>query len=61
MSHYVLQANAAMSREMNALKAQIAELKSMMRLNFDLSMDIQRSIRQEVAAAVAGALQGRIY
>lgn len=55
----LFQATAAMSREMNALKAQIAELKNMMRMSFDVQLDIQRAIRQEVAAAVQGALRGK--
>ena len=35
------------------MKTQLAELKQMMRVSFDLQMDIQRSIRQEVAAALS--------
>ena len=50
------QANAAMSREMRSLKSQMQELKTMMRLSFDLQLDIQRSIRQEVAAALKDTL-----
>ena len=41
-----------MSREMNALKAQLKEMRQMMKLQFDLTLDIQRSVRQEVAAAM---------
>ena len=48
--------NHATRSEIRSLKAQIEELKSMMRLNFDLQLDIQRAIRQEVAAAMAQAL-----
>ena len=50
-----LQSNAAMTAEMKALKAQVKELKNMMKMSFDLQMDIQRSIRQEVAAAMCNA------
>ena len=39
---------------MKQMKAQVLELKQMMRVSFDLQLDIQRSIRQEVAAALAG-------
>ena len=39
--------------EMQEMKSQLAELKQMMRVSFDLQMDIQRSIRQEVAAALS--------
>lgn len=35
------------------MKAQLLELKQMMRVSFDLQLDIQRAIRQEVAAALA--------
>lgn len=42
-----------MHREMQEMKSQLAELKQMMRVSFDLQMDIQRSIRQEVAAALS--------
>ena len=49
------QTNLHLSRELQSLKAQMEEMKNMMRLSFDLQMDIQRAIRQEVAAAVASA------
>ena len=42
-----------MNREMAAMKSQIAELKSMMELSFNMQMEIQRAIRQEVSAALA--------
>ena len=42
-----------MHHEMQEMKSQLAELKQMMRVSFDLQMDIQRSIRQEVAAALS--------
>lgn len=41
-----------MTREMSAMKAQIAQLSNMLKMSLDIQMDIQRSIRQEVAAAV---------
>lgn len=40
-------------REMQDMKTQLAELKQMMRVSFDLQLDIQRSIQQEVAAALS--------
>ncbi|KAL5022466.1 hypothetical protein ScPMuIL_001621 [Solemya velum] len=46
------QTNLHMSREINRLKTQMEELKSMVRLSFDLQLDIQRSIHQEVSAAL---------
>jgi len=52
------QSHTHMSREIQSLKAQMSEMKNMLKLTFDLQMDIQRAIRQEVAAAmsqVAGA------
>ena len=45
-----------MSREMKALKSQMAELKNMLKLSLDIQRDTQRAIRQEVAAALATAL-----
>ena len=42
-----------MSREMRALKTQMAELKAMLRMSMDMQLDTQRAIRQEVAAALA--------
>lgn len=47
--------NAATSREVRSLRAQVEELKTMMRLSFDMQLDIQRAIRQEVAAAMVNA------
>ena len=45
--------NDEVHQEMREMKTQLAELKQMMRVSFDLQMDIQRSIRQEVAAALS--------
>ena len=45
-----------MSRELAALKAQMQEMKNMMKVSFDLQLDIQRAIRQEVAAGLAAAM-----
>ncbi|XP_035675224.1 uncharacterized protein LOC118414971 [Branchiostoma floridae] len=39
--------------EMQSLRAEIDELKNMVRVSFDLQLDLQRAIRQEVAAAMA--------
>ena len=39
------------------MKAQLLEMKQLMRLSFDLQLDIQRSIRQEVAAAFSTQCQ----
>lgn len=47
------QTNLYLSRELAALKAQMQEMKNMMKVSFDLQLDIQRSIRQEVAAGLA--------
>lgn len=38
---------------MASLKAQVEEIKSMLKVSFDLQLDIQRAIRQEVAAAMS--------
>lgn len=46
-----------MKQEMNEMKAQLLEMKQLMRLSFDLQLDIQRSIRQEVAAAFSAQCQ----
>ncbi|KAH3786559.1 uncharacterized protein LOC127843164 [Dreissena polymorpha] len=54
------QTNLHLSREISALKAQLLEMKNMMKISFDLQMDIQRSIRQEVAAGIAAASGGAI-
>lgn len=50
------QTNLYMSRELAALKAQMQEMKNMMKVSFDLQLDIQRAIRQEVAAGLAAAM-----
>ncbi|RUS89586.1 hypothetical protein EGW08_002604 [Elysia chlorotica] len=47
-----VQTNTYLGREIQSLRAQMTEMKSLLKLNFDLQMDIQRSIRQEVAAAL---------
>lgn len=49
------QTNLYLSRELAALKAQMQEMKNMMKVSFDLQLDIQRAIRQEVAAGIAAA------
>ncbi|GFO38062.1 mediator of RNA polymerase ii transcription subunit 24 [Plakobranchus ocellatus] len=47
-----VQTNTYLGREIQSLRKQMTEMKSMLKLTFDLQMDIQRSIRQEVAAAL---------
>ena len=47
------QTNTHLNREIRGLKSQMAEMKNMLKLSFDLQMDIQRAIRQEVAAAMS--------
>ena len=44
-----------MSREIAGLKAQLQEMRNMMKVSFDLQLDIQRAIRQEVAGGIAAA------
>jgi hypothetical protein len=46
------QTNTYLGREIQSMKSQMNEMKSMLKLNLDLQMDIQRAIRQEVAAAM---------
>lgn len=48
-------ASLAMTKEIQLMKMQFNELKSMMKLNFEMQLDIQRSIRQEVAHALAAS------
>ncbi|XP_055874333.1 uncharacterized protein LOC106076478 [Biomphalaria glabrata] len=47
-----VQTNAYLGRELQSLKAQMNEMKNMLKLTFDLQLDIQRAIRQEVAGAM---------
>lgn len=49
----MFQSNLYLSREMASLKAQVEEMKNMLKVSFDLQLDIQRAIRQEVAAAMS--------
>lgn len=42
-----------LQQDLQDMRAQVVELKQMMKVSFDLQLDIQRSIRQEVAAALA--------
>ncbi|KAH9524784.1 hypothetical protein Btru_027814 [Bulinus truncatus] len=49
------QTNAYLGREIQSLKAQMNEMKNMLKLTFDLQLDIQRAVRQEVAAAMNSA------
>ena len=39
--------------EFDALRRQMEELQSIVRLSFDLQLDMQRAIRQEVSAALS--------
>ncbi|XP_013383177.1 uncharacterized protein LOC106153697 [Lingula anatina] len=50
------QTNTYLSREMQIMKAQMEEMKNMLKVSFELQMDIQRAIRQEVSAALVKAL-----
>ncbi|XP_061184299.1 E3 ubiquitin-protein ligase Mdm2-like [Saccostrea echinata] len=52
------QSNMYLSREMASLKAQVEEMKNMLKVSFDLQLDIQRAIRQEVAAAMSEKSDG---
>lgn len=42
-----------MSRELKELRKELAEMKNLLRMSFDMQMDLQRAVRQEVAAAMA--------
>ena len=53
---FLSQSQALMSRELRAMKAQMQEMKEMIKMSFDMQLDIQRAIRQEVAAAIAANL-----
>ena len=48
-----------LSQEVQLMKADIEELKRMVRLSFELQLDVQRAIRQEVAAVINFGLSGR--
>lgn len=45
--------SAAASREIRDMKAQIDELRRLMKLSFDLQLEMQRSLKQEISALVA--------
>ena len=49
----ILQQQVLMSHELRSLKAQMQEMKEMLKMSFDMQLDIQRAIHQEVAAAIA--------
>lgn len=51
------QQQVQMSRELRALKSQMTELKTMLKMSIDMQLDTQRAIRQEVAAALAQSTQ----
>jgi hypothetical protein len=44
------------SREMRNVQMELKELKTLMKLSFELQLDMQRSLRQEIAALIAGTL-----
>jgi hypothetical protein len=48
-----------LEQEVQVMKADIEELKRMVRLSFELQLDVQRAIRQEVAAVINFGLSGR--
>ena len=46
-----------LSSEISSLKQQVAEMKEMMQMTFEMQMDTQRAIRQEVAAVFGAFMQ----
>ena len=46
---------------MVAIKAQLTDLRNMMRMSFDVQLDIQRAIRQEVSATVNNVMNGEYW
>lgn len=42
------------TREIRELKSEINELKSMLKLSFEVQLDMQRSLKQEISALIAG-------
>jgi hypothetical protein len=51
------QSTAGNTREIRALKTEISELKSMMKLSFELQLDMQRSLKQEISALISGTFK----
>jgi len=49
--------NMQLSSEISSLKQQVAEMKEMMQMTFEMQMDTQRAIRQEVAAVFGAFMQ----
>ena len=47
-----------MQRDIRELRSEVASLKRLMSMSFDLQRDIQRSIRQELAAALDNRPEG---
>ena len=56
MEHSSGASYSELHHDVREVKSQLADLKQMMRVSFDLQLDIQRSIRQEVAAALSAFL-----
>ena len=49
-----LSARANDSKELRELKSEVAKLKNLMKLSFELQMDMQRSLKQEISALTNG-------
>lgn len=50
-------ATARNTREIKELKSEINELKSLMKLSFELQLDMQRSLKQEINALISNTFQ----
>jgi hypothetical protein len=49
----------ASSREFIEMKNEIAELKSLLKLSFELQMDMQRALKQEISSLIAGTFHSQ--
>jgi hypothetical protein len=47
------------TREIRELKNEITELKSMLKLSFEVQLDMQRSLKQEISALIAGTFHNQ--
>lgn len=45
------------SREIRDLKNELSEMKSMLKLSFEMQLDMQKSFKQEISALIAGTFQ----